>query len=75
MPLEAKDNIVNIAKKGLQTFEDFGKKNDVFLVTKDEHNIKVLRFIQKYKLDFQFYLQKQPIHDLSATLRWAKRFY
>lgn len=57
MPLEAKNKLPDLSKKGKQIFYDFENKDDVFLVVKDEINYKVANFIKENKLEFEFYPQ------------------
>ena len=54
MPLEAKKQLPDLLGKK-QIFYDFEKQGDVFLVTRDLSNYKVGQFINKNKLDFEFY--------------------
>lgn len=57
MPLETKNKLPDLSKKGKQIFYDFENKGDVFLVVKDEINYKVANFIKENKLEFEFYPQ------------------
>lgn len=57
MPLEARNKLTDISKKGKQIFFDFEKQGDVFLVTRDEFNYRVSKFIHENNLKFEFYPQ------------------
>lgn len=55
MPLEAKNKLPDLSKKGKQIFYDFEKEGDVFLVVRDKLNQRVANFIKDNKLEFEFY--------------------
>ena len=55
MPIEARTKIPEISKKWKQVFYDFENVGDVFLVTRDKINTKVVKFIKKNKLKFEYY--------------------
>ncbi len=57
MPDEARVKLVDLSKKGKQVFYDFENKGDVFLVTRDNLNFKVGKFINEHNLKFEFYPQ------------------
>lgn len=55
MSQEAKESLPNIINRGKVIFEDFEKKGDVFLVTRDSQEEAVFTFIKDKKLNFDFY--------------------
>lgn len=69
MSAENRAKLPQLINKGKAIFDDFGKQGDVFLVTRETHDEKVLQFIKENKLNFEFYpsintnlmVQNQPL--------------
>lgn len=55
MPIEARTELGNFITTHKQVFENFTRKGDVFLVTRDRTNFKVAEFIHNHNLRFEFY--------------------
>ena len=56
MPKEAREKLPDLIKKGKIIYDGFeGKKNNVFLITRDEHHDIVSVFIKNNNLNYRYY--------------------
>lgn len=55
IPKEAKEALPDIAKRGKQIFYDFENIGDVFLVARDNLDLRIAKFAKKHKLDCEYY--------------------